>query len=87
MKGQKKGQVQVQVQAISGGFQEIEAKMLGQDIKNFIENFPCLLSHFQGVFPSDKVPILKNNTCCVVNTDNSAGQGKNINIYLSILIK
>ena len=28
---------------------------------------------FIGVFPADKMPILKNNDMCIVNTDDKAG--------------
>ena len=30
---------------------------------------------FVGVFPSDQVPLLKNNQCCIINTDDSKHSG------------
>ena len=54
-------------------------QMIGNKTTNSIQLLrigKALLGHrFLGVFPSDKIPNLRNNECCIVNLDNSREKG------------
>jgi hypothetical protein len=57
--------------------------MLGSEIEEYFRGKLLLKHHFRGIFSSDQVPLLRQKTFAIINTDNALGDGKHWYVLLN----